>query len=112
MNQDIVSLMSKQGDEPKLMPKDGDIGLLKIHVLGIRLPEGPTCKGRGSDDDDVEEEWVAKAMAKDRLNGITISILGFSYHCNPLILSSKLPYGRILLDQLLYSIPQDNSKCL
>ena len=38
--QDIVSLMSKQGDELKPMPKDGDIGLLKIHVLGIRLPEG------------------------------------------------------------------------
>ena len=86
------------------MPKDGDIGLLKIHVLGIRLPEGPTCKDGGTDDDDVEEEWVAKATAKDRLNGI--SILGFSHHCNPLILSSKVPYGRILLDQLLYSIPR------
>ena len=85
------------------MPKDGDIGLLKIHVLGIRLPEGPTCKDGGTDDDD-EEEWVAKATAKDRLNGI--SILGFSHHCNPLILSSKVPYGRILLDQLLYSIPR------
>ena len=44
------------------MPKDGDIGLLKIHVLGIRLPEGPTCKDGGTDDDDVEEEWVAKAI--------------------------------------------------
>ena len=56
-------MMSKQGDEPKPMPKDGDIGLLKIHVLGIRLPEGPTCKGGGSDDDDEEEKQFAKATA-------------------------------------------------
>ena len=66
--QDIVSPMSRLGDEPKPVPKDGDIGLLKIHVLGIRLPQGPTRKGGGSDDDEEdEEERVAKATAKDGL---------------------------------------------
>ncbi|XP_019856083.1 PREDICTED: uncharacterized protein LOC109584699 [Amphimedon queenslandica] len=73
--QDIVSPHSKL-DEIKPIVKDGDIGLLKIRVLGMRLPQGPT-KNKGTDSGGEEEEVepVATVTPKDGLFCV-LSIIG------------------------------------
>ena len=73
--QDIVSPHSKL-DEIKPIVKDGDIGLLKIKVLGMRLPQGPTKnKGTDSGEEQEEAEPVATVTPKDGLFCV-LSIIG------------------------------------
>ena len=73
--QDIVSPHSKL-DEIRPIVKDGDIGLLKIRVLGMRLPQGPTRnKGTDSEGEQEEAEPVATVTPKDGLFCV-LSIIG------------------------------------